>query len=206
MKCSNCEVDCKEYALGDHVVYYCDACWSFMTHCHKPCSNHNLVYVRYQNYGGSWHLKKQCFTCGQLEGRYYPKHNVHEFDLLPVADLELAEKFDYVDAEQWNQLFIRYEKKRKQITREKSLDKFLQEHNEYLRTPEWQKRRKLVLERDKHVCQSCLEKPATEVHHKSYRYWKNEPLFELISVCRECHGAITEMNRGLVDFSKIIKE
>jgi hypothetical protein len=36
---------------------------------------------------------------------------------------------------------------------------------------------------------------ASQVHHLTYKHLRNEPLFELISVCVPCHDAITAMDR-----------
>jgi hypothetical protein len=63
-----------------------------------------------------------------------------------------------------------------------------EEHQKYLRTSKWKEIRKKVLKRDDYTCQGCLENRATEVHHITYDNWKNEFMFELMSLCRECHS------------------
>lgn len=63
-------------------------------------------------------------------------------------------------------------------------------YKSYLQTPRWQKKRMLVIARDNGVCQSCLVKPATQAHHLTYDRLYNEPLFDLIAVCKECHESI----------------
>lgn len=60
-------------------------------------------------------------------------------------------------------------------------------HNEYLQTSQWKNIRQKVLKRDNFLCQGCLENRATEVHHLTYAHHKNELMFELISVCYDCH-------------------
>jgi len=60
-------------------------------------------------------------------------------------------------------------------------------YSDYLKSDAWQRKRFVVLRRDKWTCQYCGAK-ATEVHHK--RYAKNigrEPIKWLVSLCRECH-------------------
>lgn len=72
------------------------------------------------------------------------------------------------------------------------------EHRAYLATPDWAVRRSQVLNRDVHRCQACLSGcsgEATQVHHLTYKHWRNEPLFDLVSVCVHCHDLITEMDR-----------
>jgi 5-methylcytosine-specific restriction endonuclease McrA len=74
-------------------------------------------------------------------------------------------------------------------------DVFFEKYNNYLKTTEWQERRKEVLIRDNYLCQACLKARATQVHHLSYDHWGQEPLFELVAICNECHEKITKMNR-----------
>jgi 5-methylcytosine-specific restriction endonuclease McrA len=76
---------------------------------------------------------------------------------------------------------------------------WLAEHDRYLASSAWEVRRAAVLLRDKYRCQARLDNcrdKATQVHHVSYRHWRNEPLFDLISVCWTCHQEITRMDRG----------
>jgi 5-methylcytosine-specific restriction endonuclease McrA len=61
------------------------------------------------------------------------------------------------------------------------------EHEEYLHSDKWKAIRLKVLKRDNHLCQVCLDYPATEVHHLNYINWKNELMTDLLSVCRDCH-------------------
>jgi hypothetical protein len=63
-------------------------------------------------------------------------------------------------------------------------------YNDYLASAEWRMRRQRVLERDGHMCQGCLTRKATQVHHLSYAHVTREPLFELISICDACHTNI----------------
>jgi len=65
------------------------------------------------------------------------------------------------------------------------------EKERYLNSAKWKNKRQQVLNRDNYACQSCGS-IATEVHHLHYRNFGNEPLDELISLCRECHEKIHE--------------
>jgi len=74
---------------------------------------------------------------------------------------------------------------------------WLAEHDRYLGSSAWDERRSAVLLRDKYHCLAALEHctgKATQVHHLSYRHWRNEPLFDLVSVCWTCHETITRMD------------
>ena len=68
-------------------------------------------------------------------------------------------------------------------------------YREYLRSEIWLKKRRLVMRRAGGMCEGCGERRATEVHHMTYPpYWpgsaewiRNEKLFDLKAVCRQCH-------------------
>lgn len=60
--------------------------------------------------------------------------------------------------------------------------------NEYLKSEAWQRKRYVVLKRDKWRCYYCGSN-ATQVHHLKYAR-KNigrEPIKWLVSVCKNCH-------------------
>jgi hypothetical protein len=63
-------------------------------------------------------------------------------------------------------------------------------YHDYLNTPVWKNKRQKILERDNWLCQGCLEKKATDVHHLTYANIYNELMFQLISLCKECHKRI----------------
>jgi len=69
------------------------------------------------------------------------------------------------------------------------------QYTAYLLTPEWRSKADRVLARDAWVCQACLRNRATQAHHLTYKHVFNEPLFELIAVCRPCHEKITRLDR-----------
>lgn len=68
-------------------------------------------------------------------------------------------------------------------------------YNAYLCSPEWRARRASVLKRDGGMCQACLERQAGEVHHLTYDHVFNEPLFDLVAVCKSCHDRLTHLDR-----------
>jgi 5-methylcytosine-specific restriction endonuclease McrA len=59
---------------------------------------------------------------------------------------------------------------------------------EYLKSDAWQRKRAVVLKRDKHLCVYCGTR-ASQVHHKRYapRNIGREPIKWLVSVCEGCH-------------------
>lgn len=82
------------------------------------------------------------------------------------------------------------------VTREQkkrsSLDEWRRDYNKYLRSEAWQRVRREVLNRDRHMCHYCQNK-ASEVHHLRYLKshsngdFRRQPRKNLVSVCRSCH-------------------
>lgn len=63
------------------------------------------------------------------------------------------------------------------------------EYLEYMQSPEWDERRKARLYLDDYMCQDCgaIDKPL-DVHHITYDHFTDEPMCDLVSVCRTCHN------------------
>ena len=64
-------------------------------------------------------------------------------------------------------------------------------YESYMRSEAWRTKRDQVLERDGHTCRTCGATEELEVHHASYHHLGDEPLEDLITLCRVCHEAIT---------------
>jgi hypothetical protein len=61
-------------------------------------------------------------------------------------------------------------------------------YDEYLRTPEWKKRRKKQLKSAGHRCQVCNSPKRLNVHHRTYDRRGQELPQDLIVLCRNCHS------------------
>lgn len=59
---------------------------------------------------------------------------------------------------------------------------------DHLVSAEWAAMRQLVLARDNYLCQGCLKRQATVIHHKTYKSKLAELAFELVSLCEPCHA------------------
>ena len=70
----------------------------------------------------------------------------------------------------------------------KSLDpnNSLGTYEKYLDSPAWDRKRDLVIERDKGTCVRCCAEGRV-VHHKTYDNIGKEPLSDLIVLCEACH-------------------
>lgn len=132
----------------------------------------------------------QCQSCGRKNGTPLKKVNYNKSELY-FFDEELVEKTKELSLEV--QVYSKELDKQKIENRR---DTFWDDYSEYLKSEEWEIKRKLVLNRDNHICQSCLCEKAMEVHHKVGYFRKNEPLFSLVSLCGRCHNIITEIERG----------
>lgn len=73
-----------------------------------------------------------------------------------------------------------------------------QEYREYLASAKWKKKRSLALYHAGNKCEVCGNTKwvsPLEVHHKTYINFKNEPMDELMVVCRKCHKLEDEKRR-----------
>ena len=70
----------------------------------------------------------------------------------------------------------------------KSLDKHNKfgTYEKYRYSPAWQRKRDLVIERDKGKCVWCHAE-GRQVHHKTYANIGQEPLSDLVMLCGRCH-------------------
>ena len=86
-----------------------------------------------------------------------------------------------------------------------------EEFIEQIKSPQWQKRRLEIMQRDDFTCQHCLSKNRTlTVHHKMYikgrKYWEYEDDC-LITLCERCHKYEHDYKNELYDeFSRIITQ
>lgn len=63
----------------------------------------------------------------------------------------------------------------------------------YLKTAAWRQKRAEVIRRAAGVCERCRRWPVANVHHLTYERLGDEPLSDLLGVCRRCHE---ELHRG----------
>lgn len=60
-------------------------------------------------------------------------------------------------------------------------------YKEYLLSEDWTKKRSVILERDEYACRVCNSTTGLQVHHKTYDNIYQEPLGDLITLCKSCH-------------------
>lgn len=155
--------------------------------CPEPdtvgCPHASLIECVRTLSNGSVAWGMQCKRCGCWSAR-----KKSEFKAEPTATYEPAIRDEYEDAQRmaWQGAVSQHQAENAQL-RSDGHAAWLIEHDAYLATDEWKKKREAILERDGGICRGCLRRPATQVHHLTYAHWKNELAFELISLCKLCH-------------------
>lgn len=155
----------------------------------ETCSHSETILCKRKVGRGAIQALHQCKKCGERVGDFIShsklgRISVHE---LPDWSEELfknsREHLASQTQEAWQKLKV------------KEIDSKIRDYDEYLNSPEWRKKADLVLKRDRHICQSCLENRATQVHHLSYFHIFEEPLFESVAVCPNCHERLHPESR-----------
>jgi len=146
------------------------------------CLSHDMQFVKFTRQDGIQNLRKQCFCCGELS-MDLKRSLVENFDDIQEFNKDIR----YLKDEFYKQVIVGLHR----IKNEEAWDKY----NEYLNSDKWKLKRKKVLERDNYLCQACLTNEAQEVHHLTYNNIYDEPLYELISVCKRCHIKIEEQKQ-----------
>ncbi len=186
-KCERCgfegEFVTEEYR--DSKLIFCPDCYHHRT---EHCEHQNKVLIRYETSIGL-RVQYMCKDCLSLFG------NAVKQDGLNLNSLKLIDKGKYDKwREDQDEAYRKRSAKLFELHSEWLSAQCSKKHQDYLKTIEWQEKRDEVLRRDNFTCQSCLKKRATQVHHLTYDHFGSEPLFDLISVCDECHQMISEMD------------
>jgi len=141
-------------------------------HCLHPRGE-----VRWRvNAGGARYYVRQCLDCGASTGNLIAS-------AAALAGGRKPQPFD-LDAETRGREAADRAYAERAATRRHA---FWDWYTDYLQSDAWRAKRTQALKRDKGLCQGCLDRPATQVHHLTYAHVGAELLFELISICDDCH-------------------
>lgn len=147
---------------------------------------HQRQELRIMRHCGQYRM--QCIDCWQSIG------NAIKHELLSAEERDLARDFDIEARDNYwkNRIESRNsgisESARQDLARiAKDLDDRKRFYNEYLKSDDWRKLRRKVIERESDLCQGCRGAPIQEVHHLNYDRLGNELLTDLVGVCRSCH-------------------
>ena len=64
---------------------------------------------------------------------------------------------------------------------------FWTRYRAYMKSPEWKAKRAQVRFRSGGFCEQCRTAKAAHVHHVTYANLGNEPLIDLLHLCKACH-------------------
>ena len=157
--------------------------------------DHEWEYTYHYSDGGRLQLFTQCTQCGKKRNNSFLKHSTIDNFKEKVARGEIK-KFDvnlFNKYDPWTKYrsftTIKSLKNTKKYNDEQQNNKIERKkrYADYLQSDKWKAIRLKVLKRDNNLCQACLESPATDVHHITYANLGDELMFELLSVCRDCH-------------------
>lgn len=126
--------------------------------------------------GGGIQYVMQCLVCGEKASQPISKTKFSEAqlqDMKPFDDALAENQPKYADLHAAHKA------------------EFDDWYARYRQTSEWKAKRDQVLKRDNHICQGCGGQ-ATLAHHTTYRHVGQELLFELISLCNDCHEVVHE--------------
>lgn len=181
-----------EKSMRLNSVFYHEPRKDILNQYHE-CECTNLqARCREHNKGRHWTI--QCLDCGLCEGdktrgilQWVKKShpivmqavNYTEID----DDLRLKTKSKFY-------FFYRLIYERDEYERKEVLNKEWEDYTNFLNSPEWKTLRLRVLERDKYICQlqyrDCQHN-AVQVHHITYKNWRQMHPQDLTSVCLHCH-------------------
>lgn len=187
-ECIYCGSKVNEYKPTPYAtIYYCTKFCKSAAYTTIYCTHTDFILVRDKT-----RVRKQCKDCGQLFGHSVKKTSVN-YNNLPDSS-ELFEKHNTLEYyNKMKKFHKRYQEKYQEV-RESYEDAFFTAYTKYLKSKEWEAKRKLVLKRDNYLCQCCLVNTATQVHHLTYEKVGKEPAFQLTSVCTDCHKFIELSN------------
>lgn len=131
----------------------------------------------------------QCLDCGAAASSFIKQKDV------PVADMLKPVAWDTALEDRGRETFTSAYAEQYRREKERQNEEWWQRYTAYLKTEAWRRKREAVLKRDNFVCRACLSRRSVQAHHLTYQHVGDEPLFDLVAVCMECHEKITQMDR-----------
>lgn len=159
------------------IIYYCDSC-NYYKYSPIQCDHKHTHPVKIILSNKAIQIRLFCDDCKILLPKALKQS---DYDLSKLESRLMSDYYDYTLKE--NQKVSEFLKLLKTDNYHNS---FIEDYIQYINSPEWREKRLLALERDNYICQICGV-PAKEVHHLTYEHFKNEYIFELVSLCLNCH-------------------
>jgi hypothetical protein len=165
----HCHLDVTEELQADLDAHY------------QSCCIHRQTEIRKRkNKGGILHFYRQCMTCGASVGPAIKR--TPKLENSPAWKDDHEAQYNQSRRAEYDAIILKHVRKQKS-----NAEGFKREYDIYLDSATWHAKRSKVLDRAKGLCEGCLERRATQVHHLTYNHIFEEFLFELIAVCDECH-------------------
>jgi len=166
---------------GDEVVPMLFSAWQ-----KEACAHPKTCIIRFVNAGGATMHQLVCRDCGQGSTKWLKREEAERIGITTDFCRDRAQGLS-------NQ-YQRWRKERLDAIANEAADRSApsrdMEYSEYLASDIWQRKRSLILRRANYVCEGCLSRPATVVHHLTYNHKFNEFAFELVAICEPCHNRI----------------
>jgi len=149
--------------------------------CHDPffCEHEQTEIRRKLDRNGRPRYYHQCLECGRSVGTQLKAAAIEN----PKAVKDFSVELESIRRAEFRAAFGQRQKE--------EYDRIEQSwrniYDEYMNSPEWAEKRNLVFMRAGGICEGCRKKKATDCHHTTYENLKQEFLFELLALCRECH-------------------
>src|SRR6266436_5556226 len=125
------------------------------------CNHPNVEIRQRQDGGGASHFYRQCRTCGTSVGSALKKTP----ELINSPPWKTDHEANYNAERETERLGIIQKHVRKQKNGD---DGFKRKYDVYLGSLAWQAKRAKVLKRANGICEGCLDRKATQVHHHTY--------------------------------------
>lgn len=143
---------------------------------------HQRKTAKRRTYGNATkHYGYQCDDCGEWEQATKASFGLQ----LPVVEFD--SEFRERTNKELNDAVAEYWRNYHEQKKDREKDEWWSWYRYYLESDKWKFKRLQVLQRDKYLCQGCLIERATEVHHLNYKHVGDELLFDLVSLCSNCH-------------------
>lgn len=179
-KCGKGNID-HDYTYPYHDIYTCKDCGHAWHARIDDCCRRPFPIVTILRYDPSrFSLYHQCLNCG---GAYKTKHLKAK-----IYNKEIRAEFNEWRFDEWKK--YRNEESDQIYEGIKYTNYTLSKtykYHQYLFSDEWKEKRDKVMDRDNHLCQCCKTAKAEDVHHLTYDNLFNEPLEDLLALCRLCH-------------------
>ena len=160
----------------------------------EQCTHNQTKPRKKKSSNGSLIIRRQCLDCGTMVGQQL-KHDTIDLDNVEWVDQHLQRSGESLRRQAWK---AKAEQGQRELA--KKNNEWWQWYKEYLQSPQWQDKRQRVLQRDRHQCRACERSRATQVHHLTYEHVGNEPLFDLVAVCKSCHDSLTNWKKRHATF------